>query len=80
MAPVCWGADDLTADPATTEESREGRRHLDLPGILPQVEGVTGTYFTNSKPRTSSKSSYDQTTAARLRKVSVDLVRHTAGV
>jgi retinol dehydrogenase-14 len=46
----------------------------------PQVEGVTGTYFVNCKPRTSSKSSYDRTTAARLWKVSVDLVRHTAGV
>jgi retinol dehydrogenase-14 len=46
----------------------------------PQVEGLTGTYFTNSKPKTSSKSSYDQTTAARLWQISVDLVRRTAGV
>jgi retinol dehydrogenase-14 len=46
----------------------------------PQVEGVTGKYFTNCKPKTSSKSSYDQATAARLWKVSFDLVRHTASV
>jgi retinol dehydrogenase-14 len=46
----------------------------------PQVEGVTGKYFTNCKPKTSSKSSYDQTTAARLWQISVDLVRHTSGV
>src|SRR5437763_3566579 len=46
----------------------------------PDVEGVTGTYFVNSKPKTSSRSSYNQTTAGRLWKVSVDLVRHAAGV
>ena len=40
----------------------------------PDVEGVTGTYFADSKPKTSSKSSYDEAAAARLWQVSVDLV------
>jgi NAD(P)-dependent dehydrogenase (short-subunit alcohol dehydrogenase family) len=45
-----------------------------------EVEGVTGTYFANSKPKTSSKASYDQTAAARLWQISADLVERTAGV
>jgi NAD(P)-dependent dehydrogenase (short-subunit alcohol dehydrogenase family) len=32
----------------------------------PDVEGVTGKYFTRCKPRRSSKASYDRTTAAQL--------------
>ena len=46
----------------------------------PQVEGVTGTYFANSKPKTSSTASYDETAAARLWRISADLVARTAGV
>jgi retinol dehydrogenase-14 len=44
----------------------------------PEVEGVTGEYFVNRKPRTSSKSSYDQADAARLWEISVELTRRTA--
>jgi NAD(P)-dependent dehydrogenase (short-subunit alcohol dehydrogenase family) len=44
----------------------------------PEVEGVTGKYFANSAPRTSSKSSYDTVAAARLWQVSADLVGLTA--
>jgi NAD(P)-dependent dehydrogenase (short-subunit alcohol dehydrogenase family) len=44
----------------------------------PEVEGVTGKYFANSKPKTSSKSSYDATAATRLWQISVDLVSRTA--
>ena len=40
----------------------------------PEVEGVTGRYFVNRKPRTSSKSSYAVAAAARLWQVSADLV------
>ena len=32
----------------------------------PQVEGITGRYYANRKPKTSSKASYDTTAAARL--------------
>jgi hypothetical protein len=32
----------------------------------PEVEGVSGRYFVNRKPRTSSKSSYDSAAAQRL--------------
>jgi len=39
-----------------------------------QVDGVTGRYFANRKPRTSSKPSYDTAAAARLWQVSADLV------
>jgi NAD(P)-dependent dehydrogenase (short-subunit alcohol dehydrogenase family) len=46
----------------------------------PEVEGVTGKYFVSSKPKTSSKSSYDEAAAARLWRISVDLVGRTSGV
>jgi retinol dehydrogenase 14 len=44
----------------------------------PELEQVTGRYFANSKPKSSSKRSYDQATAARLWQVSADLVGLTA--
>jgi retinol dehydrogenase 14 len=40
----------------------------------PDLEHVTGRYFASSKPRRSSKRSYDQAAAARLWQVSADLV------
>jgi NAD(P)-dependent dehydrogenase (short-subunit alcohol dehydrogenase family) len=40
----------------------------------PVLELVTGRYFADSKPRKSSKLSYDLTTAARLWQISADLV------
>src|SRR5438477_8645654 len=39
----------------------------------PQVEGVTGVYYSNSKPKKSSPSSYDTRVAGRLWQVSADL-------
>ena len=39
----------------------------------PQVEGVTGRYYANRKPKTSSKASYDTAAAARLWQASADL-------
>ena len=39
-----------------------------------EVEGVTGRYFANSKPKTSSKASQDAAAAARLWDVSAELV------
>lgn len=45
----------------------------------PEVEGVTGTYFADRKPKSSSPSSYDTTAAARLWQISLDLVTRTAG-
>jgi retinol dehydrogenase-14 len=44
----------------------------------PELEQVTGRYFANSKPKRSSKRSYDQAAAARLWQVSADLVGLTA--
>jgi retinol dehydrogenase-14 len=44
----------------------------------PDVAGVTGRYFANRTPKTSNKSSYDTATAARLWRVSADLVGLTA--
>jgi NAD(P)-dependent dehydrogenase (short-subunit alcohol dehydrogenase family) len=40
----------------------------------PELEQVSGAFFTNGKPKTSSKASYDQAVAARLWHVSADLV------
>jgi NAD(P)-dependent dehydrogenase (short-subunit alcohol dehydrogenase family) len=39
----------------------------------PEVEGVSGQYFANSSPRTSSKASYDRAAATRLWDVSAAL-------
>jgi len=44
----------------------------------PDLELVTGRYFANSKPKRSSKRSYDEAAAARLWQVSADLVGLTA--
>ena len=40
----------------------------------PDLPRVTGCYFVNSKPKRSSKRTYDETAAARLWQVSADLV------
>jgi retinol dehydrogenase-14 len=44
----------------------------------PDLEHVTGRYFVDGKPKRSSKSSYDESMAARLWQVSADLVGLTA--
>jgi retinol dehydrogenase 14 len=44
----------------------------------PQVEGVTGRYFANRKPKTAARTAYDTTAAARLWQVSADLADLTA--
>jgi len=44
----------------------------------PDVEGVTGRYFSNRAPTFSAKSSYDTVTASRLWQVSSDLVTLSA--
>ena len=44
----------------------------------PEVEGVTGRYYANRKPKTSSKASYDTTAAARLWQASAGLAGMTA--
>jgi hypothetical protein len=40
----------------------------------PDLEQMTGRYFANSRPKRSSRRSYDEATAARLWQVSADLV------
>ena len=44
----------------------------------PKVEGVTGSFFVKGRPRTSNKASYDNLAAARLWKISADLVGRSA--
>ena len=44
----------------------------------PEVESVSGQYFANRKPTTSSKASYDTAAAARLWQDSVELAGLTA--
>ncbi|MGD0375207.1 MAG: SDR family oxidoreductase [Streptosporangiaceae bacterium] len=44
----------------------------------PEVEGVTGRYFANRKPRSSSKVSYDTAAAGRLWQASAGLADMTA--
>jgi hypothetical protein len=48
--------------------------------VSSQAEGVTGTYFADRKPKTSSRSSYDTAAAVRLWQISLDLVAPTASV
>jgi NAD(P)-dependent dehydrogenase (short-subunit alcohol dehydrogenase family) len=44
----------------------------------PQIEGVTGQYFANRKPKTASKAAYDTAIAARLWQASASLAGMTA--
>ncbi len=44
----------------------------------PEVEGITGRYYANRKPKTSSKASYDTAAAARLWQASAELAGLTA--
>src|SRR4249920_888028 len=44
----------------------------------PEAEGVTGRYYANRKPQTSSNASYDTTAAARLWQASANLAGITA--
>jgi retinol dehydrogenase 14 len=46
--------------------------------FAPQLEQVTGRYFTNSKPKKTSQRSYDKDVAARLWQISADLVHVAA--
>jgi retinol dehydrogenase 14 len=40
----------------------------------PEVDGVTGQFFANCKPKTANKVAYDTDLTARLWKISADLV------
>jgi hypothetical protein len=40
----------------------------------PEVDGVSGAYFANQRPRRSSRASYDRDLARRLWEVSTSLV------
>jgi retinol dehydrogenase-14 len=46
----------------------------------PDVEGVSGQFFANCKPKTANKLAYDTDMAARLWQVSADLVGLTAAI
>ena len=46
----------------------------------PEVEGVTGKYFADGRPRASSKASYDGAASTRLWEVGAELVGLTASV
>jgi retinol dehydrogenase-14 len=52
----------------------QGARTAVYAATSPQAEGITGQYFVNSKPATSSKKSRDATAAARLWQVSDQLI------
>jgi NAD(P)-dependent dehydrogenase (short-subunit alcohol dehydrogenase family) len=86
VVATSFGADDQAAHLATM--IRLARPFMKTPaqGALtpiylacsPEVEGVTGQYFANRKPKTSSKASYDTAAAARLWHASVGLAGLTA--
>ncbi|MGO4340829.1 SDR family NAD(P)-dependent oxidoreductase [Pedococcus sp. 2YAF34] len=58
----------------TPEEGARTSIHL---ASSPAVEGVTGQYFANERPKRSSKASYDRAAAARLWDASARLVHLT---
>jgi retinol dehydrogenase 14 len=86
VAATSFGADDQAAYFAIV--ARVARPFMKSPaqGALtpvylassPEVEGVTGQYFANRKPKTSAKASYDTAAAARLRHASAGLAGLTA--
>jgi NAD(P)-dependent dehydrogenase (short-subunit alcohol dehydrogenase family) len=86
VAATSFGAEDQAAHFAIM--GRVARPFMKTPaqGALtsiylassPQVEGVTGQYFANRKPKTSSKASYDTAAAARLWQASASLAGLTA--
>jgi NAD(P)-dependent dehydrogenase (short-subunit alcohol dehydrogenase family) len=61
------------ARPLMKSPERGARTSIHL-AAAPQVQGVTGQYFVNGKPRRSAKRSYDTAAAARLWQVSAVLV------
>ena len=60
--------------PTVHEEPERGAETSIYLASSPEVEGVSGQYFVNSRPKTSSRASYDTAAAARLWEVSADLV------
>jgi retinol dehydrogenase 14 len=59
----------------TPEQGAATSIHL---ASAPDLEQVTGRYFANSKPKRSSKASYDETAAEQLWQASAELVNLTA--
>ena len=60
----------------TPEQGAATSIHL---ASAPELEGVTGQYFANSRPKRSSARSYDEAVAARLWDVSCELTGIAAG-
>ena len=60
----------------TPEQGAATSIHL---ATAPELDGVSGQYFANSRPRRSAKRSYDEDVAARLWNVSSELTGISAG-
>jgi retinol dehydrogenase-14 len=88
VARTAFGAEDATA--MTRTMTVIARPFMKTPeqaaatpiylASSPEVEGVTGRYFANRRPKKSSKLSYDTAAAARLWRVSAGLVGLTTTV
>lgn len=61
-------------DPPAAEDPGAGCPDADLSGLFTRVDGVTGRFFANRKPRTANKLACDTGVTARLWQVSADLV------
>ena len=70
---LCGSAEDLP------DLCRPGVQRSYL-ACSPQVEGVTGRYFANRKPKPATETAYDSTAAARLWQVSADLAEVRNGL
>ena len=58
----------------------QGARTFDLLASSPDVEGVSGQFFANSKPKTANKIAYDADMTARLWHISAELVGLTLSI
>jgi retinol dehydrogenase 14 len=81
VVQTAFGAEDPSSFwkvliPLTRPFMKTPSRGAETPIYLtssPEVQGVTGAYFANRKPKTSNKISYDVAAAARLWQVSAEL-------
>jgi NAD(P)-dependent dehydrogenase (short-subunit alcohol dehydrogenase family) len=80
VVSTSFGAEDpaqcsgcSSPSPAFHETPAEGAATSIHLASAPDLEQVTGRYFADSKPKTSSKPSYDQAAAVRLWQISAEL-------
>lgn len=70
----------LPAPPPRRDPRRQGAQTSIYLASSPEVEGISGKYYDNCRPITSSGASYDADVARKLYDVSLELVKAPAAV